>query len=103
MDYLSQILANPNQERSVTIKTKPEKREAAPEAPLDPSSANIPQSVMEMLMMGQAQKPAVPPDLLQALMMGGLGGGSSTPPAVDPMMGQIPMDVPVPAFNPYGV
>ena len=98
MDYLSQILADPRQTRKVTIETKPEKREAPPEAPLSAQSANLPQTVLDLLMAQQAQKQPLPTGFLEALLSG-VGGGSSTPPAVDPMMGQIPMQS---AFNPYG-
>lgn len=101
MDYLSQILANPNQKRTVTIKTEPEKRPGPPEAPLSPESANLPQGVLDMMMMGQAQKPALPPGMLQGLLMGAGGGNSTPPPMIDPMAGQIPMAA-APTFNPYG-
>lgn len=94
MDYLSQILADSSQERTVTIKTKPGKKEQAPEAPLDPGSANLPQGVLDMLMLGQAQKPSLPPQLLAMMMQ---NSAPAPAPMVDPMMGQIPM-----MANPYG-
>ena len=52
MDYLSQILASPDQERTVTIKTKPQtKKDTPPEMPMDGQSANLPGSVMDLMQM----------------------------------------------------
>jgi hypothetical protein len=106
MEYLAQMLADPSQERTltqvqangnqkstVTVKTKPGKKEQGPEAPLDPNSANLPQGVLDMLMggMGQPapQQPSLPPELLQMMMM----GAPSPAPTVDPMANQIPMNL----------
>jgi hypothetical protein len=51
IDFLSQLLGDMNQERTITIKTKPQKRDAPPEMPLDGSSANIPQNVLDLMRM----------------------------------------------------
>lgn len=99
-NLISALLLNPTEERSITIKTKPEKKEAPPEAPIDSASANLPQAVLDMLGMGAgASAPptmaGLPPELLQLLMSGGGAQGFAAPP-MDPMAGQMPM-------NPYGV
>lgn len=104
MEYLAQMLADPTQERTltqvqangnqkstVTVKTKPGKKEQGPEAPLDPMSANLPAGVLEMMGMGQPQpsQPQLPPELMQLMMM----GAPSPQPTVDPMAGQIPSNL----------
>ena len=105
MDYLAQILGDPSQERSITIKTKPGKEEGPPEAPLSSDSANLPGPVLEMLGLGSGVGEGIggsQPDmneLLQLLLSGGLTAPTSVP--VDPLGGQVPMDLPT--ANPYGV
>ncbi|HYX39937.1 MAG TPA: hypothetical protein VE954_43125 [Oligoflexus sp.] len=91
---LTQVQANGNSKQTVTVKTKPAKKEQGPEAPLDAASANLPQGVLDMMGMGQAapQQPSLPPELLQML----LSQPPSPAPTVDPMANQIPM-------NMYGV
>jgi hypothetical protein len=103
MDYLSQMFADPTQERTFTVKTKPSKSPQAPESPLSQDSANLPAGVLEMLMGAGAQaapQPEISPGLLE-MLMGGTGGGGPppSPMGMDPMAGQIPME----QFNPYGV
>jgi len=52
IDFLSQLLGDVNQERTITIKTKPQsKKDVPPEMPLDGSSANIPQNVLDLMRM----------------------------------------------------
>jgi hypothetical protein len=84
MDLLSLLLGSQNQERSITIKTKPNQEKAPPETPLDGQSANLPPEVLAMLSSSTGGS--------------GLGGQPEMPPQGDPMMGQIPMDM---AQNPY--
>lgn len=83
MDYLSQILGDPNLERTVTIKTKPGKGEQAPEAPLDSGSANLPQPVLDLMQMqARAMQPSPQP------LQGQTPMDSAFPPAVMQMMNQ---------------
>jgi hypothetical protein len=86
MDLLSMLLGAQNQERSITIKTKPNQEKAAPEQPLSNESANLPPEVMQML----------------ASLGGAALGGGAPNPAIDQslagMQGQVPMDM----ANPYG-
>lgn len=105
MDLIASMFADPNQERTVTIKNKPQKQ-SRPEAPIDSSSANLPGSVMEMMGIGQpmgfdGQMPmSYPPSDPQALdlyqqgampAMGGMPDGSMDPYSMG-QMPQGPMD-----------
>lgn len=96
MDWVTQLLMNPNEEKSITVKTKPQKA-SAPEAPLDMGSANLPQGVMDAF---GAQQPQLPPNFMDLIAASIGGGGPSPAPMVDPMANQIPMDVPM---NPYAM
>lgn len=50
MDYIAQMMLDPNQERVVTIKTKPEaKKDKSVEAPISPYSANLPQNIIDLV------------------------------------------------------
>jgi hypothetical protein len=55
MGMLELLLGDAGLERTITIKTKPTKKEDAPEAPLDPRSANLPQPVMDLMGGGSFQ------------------------------------------------
>lgn len=74
MGMLELLLGDAGLERTITIKTKPQKTDGAPEMPLDPRSANLPQGVMDMMMgggfqgqvpmqWGQPQMPQMAPQL----------------------------------------
>lgn len=94
MDLLSLLLGAQNQERSITIKTKPNQEKAPPETPLSGQSANLPPEVLAMLssqtggsgLGGQ-------PEMMPGAMPPGM-------PPVNPMYDQIPMDM---AQNPYAM
>lgn len=111
MDYLAQILMNPSQERTITVKTKPIK-DTPPEAPLSPDSANLPPAVLQMMGLAGGGGAAPEPDMNAMLaQLLGQGGGDMMPiegPTVDPLGGQVPidgpmpMDMPMPMPNPYG-
>lgn len=71
MDYIAQMMLDPNQERVVTIKTKPDaKKEQAPEKPISSYSANLPQNILDLIQgeVMQQQKPMAPA-IGQALQM----------------------------------
>lgn len=112
MNILDILLGDSTQERTVTIKTKPQKKEAAPEMPLDQGSANIPQGILDLLHAGNRAQMAAEQDrnsqLRQLLGLGGVGGEIPqgmvpAAPVFDPMAGQKPMDFSVAGgFNPYG-
>jgi hypothetical protein len=99
---MDMLLGAQNQERTITIKTKPNQEKTPPEQPLSAQSAQLPPEVIAMMQQGLGA-------------MGGGGGGMGgmpdlasllgemPPPTYDPMAGQIPMDITTdPMVNPYG-
>lgn len=84
MGMLDFLLGDNNQERTITVKSKPMK-DQPPEAPLDSGSANLPEPVMELMrMQAKAMNPAQQP--LDGQMP--MDAAEPFPPAVMQMMSQ---------------
>jgi len=87
MDIMDMLLGAQNQERTITIKTKPNQERAPPETPLSADSANLPPEVLAMISQGLTGAPPAMP-----------------PPQTNALGGQMPLDMAQPVMpNPYGV